>query len=274
VLRRRKVGASPAPAGLTPVPVPVSTTPRAEGAASFGTAYFGVRDATHYRADLAAIARQGFEWVVLPFTHDDALWEVTTFADQVAVARDLGLTTLISLWGGVEFGGEGVQGPMSLDTWLERARSTGADGLHVDEPTVQSLTLDDLLDRWGDDGTAWLTIQPNRARELRRSVTRRVAVLGTDAYEGTIDDRVAATLGFATDVGRLDLAWVQAFRILDGEEGSVGEAVGAMAALAPYVGIWGWMGSTGRGVLRSANPGLVQEVVAEAIARVGLTEAA
>jgi hypothetical protein len=273
VLRRRKVGAAPATAPVTPIPTRAGS-PQRDGATSFGTAYFGVRDAAHYRADLTTIAAQGFDWVVLPFTHDDALWEVTTFADQVAVARDLGLTTLISLWGGVEFGGEGVQGPMSLDAWLERARSTGADGLHVDEPTIQSLTLDDLLDRWGDDGRAWLTIQPDRARELRRSVTRRVAVLGTDAYEGTVDDRVAATLGFATEAGRLDLAWVQAFRIEDGEEGLVGEAVAAMASLAPYVGIWGWMGCTGRGVLRSSNPPLVQEVVAEAIARVALTEAA
>ena len=273
MLGRRKVGTPPAPAAVTPIPARVPAALR-EGSTSFGTAYFGVRDAAHYRADLAAIAAQGFDWVVLPFTHDDALWEVSTFAHQVATARDLGLTTLISLWGGVEFGGEGVQGPMSLDTWLERARSTGADGLHVDEPTVQSLTLDDLLDRWGDDGTAWLTIQPDRARELRRSVIRRVAVLGTDAYEGDTDERVAATLGFATDAGRLDLAWVQAFRILDGEEPLVGEALAAMAGLAPYVGVWGWMGCTGRGVLRCSNPQLVQDVVAEAIARVALTQAA
>jgi len=257
-----------------PVPAPLVDSRAGESGTSFGTAYFGVRDAAHYRADLAAIAGQGFEWVVLPFTHDDALWEVSTFADQVAVARDLGLTTLISLWGGVEFGGEGVQGPMSLDTWLERARSTGADALHVDEPTVQSLTLDDLLDRWGDDGPVWLTIQPDRARELRRSVIHRVTVLGTDAYEGTVADRLVATAGFGSVAGRLDLAWVQAFRILAGEEDAVGDGIIAMASLAPYVGIWGWMGSTGRGVLRSANPTRVQDVVAAAIARVGLTEAA
>src|SRR5215210_1870053 len=135
----RSVAIIPATAHVTSAPARTPTR--------FGIAYFGVRDPDHYRADLVSVARQGFDWILLPFTHDDAMWEVTTFSDQVAIARDLGLTTLISLWGGVEFGGEGVQTPMSLDTWLERARSTGAEALHVDEPTVQSLTLDDLLDR-------------------------------------------------------------------------------------------------------------------------------
>jgi hypothetical protein len=41
-----------------------------------------------------------------------------------------------------------------------------------------------------------------------------------------------------------------------------------MAELAPRVGIWGWKGSTGRGELRSANPGGVQEAVERAIAAV------
>jgi hypothetical protein len=240
----------------------------------FGIAYFGVRDPDHYRMDLAQIAAQGFAWVLLPFTHDDAVWERSTFADLVAVARDAGLAPVISPWGGREFGGEGVQTDLEVLDWLTRAKATGAETLHVDEPRLATLTLTDVLDAWGDDANLWLTMQPERAAELPESIARRVAVLGTDAYDGTVKQRIAATSAFAADAGRLELAWVRAFRIAAGEEASVGDCVRAMAELAPLVGVWGWKGSTGRGDLRSANPALVQATVAAAIAEIRLTEAA
>jgi hypothetical protein len=41
-----------------------------------------------------------------------------------------------------------------------------------------------------------------------------------------------------------------------------------MATLAPMVGIWGWKGSTGRGVLRSDDPDEVQTEVARVVAEV------
>jgi hypothetical protein len=41
-----------------------------------------------------------------------------------------------------------------------------------------------------------------------------------------------------------------------------------MATLAPLVVIWGWKGSTGRGVLRSDDPNAVQAQVARAVAEV------
>lgn len=234
----------------------------------FGVAYFGVRDPDHYRADLAEIARQGFDWVLLPFTHDDALWERATFGDLVATARALGLTTVISPWGGDEFGGEGVQTALSLETWLERARASGADVLHVDEPRLASRRLVEVLELWADDARIWLTIQPERAAELPPDVVRRVAALGTDAYDGSLEDRVAATRAFALATGRLDLAWVQAFRVRAGQEAGVGEAVRSMAAIAPLVGIWGWKGSSGRGDLRSDDPSAVQRAVSEAVSEV------
>lgn len=232
----------------------------------FGIAYFGVRDLDHAASDLREIAAQGFDWVLFPFSHDDARWEASTFAALVSIARQLGLETVISPWGGAEFGGEGVVTDLSLEAWLERARETGADDLHVDEPKAGGRTLEQVLDLWGDDGRVWLTMQPDRAAVLARPVVERVAVLGTDAYDGDLAARVAATRGFAAATGRLDLAWVQAFRIRAGEEALVGEAVRAMATLASLVGIWGWKGSTGRGVLRSDDPSAVQEQVARAVA--------
>lgn len=243
-------------------------------ATRFGISYFGVRDPDHYRADLAEIERQGFEWVLFPFTHDDALWERPTFSDLVATARALGLTTVVSPWGGSEFGGEGVQTSLPIRDWLDRARLTGADILHVDEPRLSTIALPEILDLWGDDGRVWLTIQPERGAELAAEIVRRVAVLGTDAYDGDLEARVGATQAFGRSTGRLDLAWVQAFRIEDGEEPFVGQVVRAMAELAPFVGVWGWKGSTGRGELRSAQPSLVQEAVASAIRETRFTRVA
>lgn len=231
----------------------------------FGIAYFGVRDPDHFRADLAAIAAQGFDWVLLPFSQDDARWEQRTFADEVRVARSLGLTSVISPWGGDEFGGEGVETSLGLGDWLARARDTGADALHVDEPRRPTTSVAQVLDLWGSDATAWLTMQPDRGGELPPDVAGRVAVLGTDAYEGDVAARVAATTAFRAVTGRLDLAWVEAFRIRAGAEPAVEAATRAMAGLAPMVGVWAWKGSTGRGVLRSDDPAAVQAAVAAAI---------
>jgi hypothetical protein len=234
----------------------------------FGTAYFGVRDAHHFTTDLAEIADAGYDWVLFPFTQDDAAWERETFAALVTAARALGLATVISPWGGDEFGGEGIQGRLSTTEWLARAKATGADVLHVDEPRVATITLPEILDGWGDDDAVWLTIQPDRAAVLDPETIRRVGVLGTDAYDGDLAERVEVTRAFGTETGRLDLAWVQAFRIGFGEEPFVGEVAEALAALAPRVGIWAWRGSTGRGVLRSARPAAVEESVRRAIERV------
>ena len=233
---------------------------------AFGTSYFGVRDLDHARADLATMARTGYAWVLLPMTQDDAVWERSTFRQLVALARDEGLEPIVSPWGGDEFGGEGIPGPLPVDGWIDRVRETGATTLHVDEPKARSTTIEHVLDLW--DGPAWLTIEPHRVGVLTPDVASRVDVLGTDAYEGPVERRVEVTQGFRAATGRLDLAWVQAFRIGAGDEPAVGDAVRAMAALAPRVGIWGWKGSTGRGDLRSADPLVVEAAVAAAIADV------
>lgn len=235
---------------------------------AFGIAYFGVRDPDLYREDLDSIARQGFRWVLLPFTHDDAAWEGSTFRDLVASAEARGLDAVISPWGGAWFGGEGVQTDLSIRDWLARARDTGARFLHVDEPVHAPEALAEALDAWADDGSVWLTIQPNRVADLDPRLTARVAVVGTDAYDGTVDERAAATRAFGVAAGRLDLAWVRAFRIAAGDEPEVGTGVVAMAGIATRVGIWGWKGSTGRGELRSADPSLVQASVETAIRQV------
>jgi hypothetical protein len=239
-----------------------------EGEVRFGIAYFGVRDLDHAAADLAGMRREGFDWVLLPMTQDDAACERRTFEALVGLAVAEDLLPVISLWGGGEFGGEGIAGPLSVADWLEVARDTGAGVLHVDEPKNRSLSVPQLLDLWGDDATAWLTVEPHRADRFDAETYRRPAVVGTDAYDGPLAERVAATEGFRAATGRLDLAWVQAFRIAAGAEPDVGAAVRAMAALAPRVGIWGWRGSTGRGDLRSALPLAVQDAVAAAIAEV------
>ncbi len=231
----------------------------------FGTAYFGVRDLEHARADLAEIRRQGFDWVLLPMTQDDAVWERSTFRALVTASDAEGLTPIVSLWGGGEFGGEGIAGPVPVADWIEIARDTGAPILHVDEPKNRALLVPEILDRWGDDASAWLTVEPHRVHQFDRVAFARPAVVGTDAYDGTVADRVAATTRFGRVAGRLDLAWVQAFRIREGEEPVVEECVRAMAGLAPYVGIWAWRGSTGRGDLRSERPLAVQDAVARAI---------
>jgi hypothetical protein len=232
---------------------------------TFGIAYFGVRDPDLYRADLDTMAAQGFDWVLLPFTHDDAAWESSTFRDLVASAEARGLDAVISPWGGAWFGGEGVQTELSIAEWLRRARDTGARFLHVDEPVHAPEALAEALAAWADDASVWLTIQPTRAAELDPTLTSRVAVVGTDAYDGSVDERVEATRAFGIAAGRLDLAWVRAFRIEAGRESEVGASVVALAGVATRVGVWAWKGATGRGELRSANPALVQESVAAAI---------
>ncbi len=231
----------------------------------FGVAYFGVRDLDHARADLAAMRAQGFSWVLLPMSQDDAVWERPTFAGLVAAALAEGLDPVISLWGGDHFGGEGIAGPLPLADWIEIARDTGAPVLHVDEPRNDALRVPAVLDMWDDDASAWLTVEPHRAGEFDAEAFRRPAVVGTDAYSGTVANRSDLTKAFQAATGRLDLAWVQAFRIRAGQESLVADAVTAMAALAPRVGIWGWRGSTGRGELRSDRPLEVQRAVAEAI---------
>jgi hypothetical protein len=231
----------------------------------FGVAYFGVRDLDHARDDMAVMARQGIDWVLLPMTQDDAAWEARTFRGLVDLARDAGIVPVVSLWGGGEFGGEGIEGPLSVGHWVEAARATGALILHLDEPKNRSLGVPGVLDLWGDDASAWLTIEPHRVDGFPQEALARPAVVGTDAYNGSVDERLRTTTRFRTHAGRLDLAWVAAFRIPEGAEAAVGQAVVAMASLAPNVGIWGWKGSTGRGDLRSDRPGVVQEAVAEAI---------
>lgn len=211
------------------------------------------------------MARAGFAWVVLPFTQDDAAWEVSTFRTLVGIADRHGLEPIISPWGGDDFGGEGVQTSMTTLDWLARARETGAQILHVDEPKVAHLTIAQVADAWGGAPTVWLTVEPHRAAVVDAATSARVAVLGTDAYDGTVEERVARTRTFARQAGRLDLAWVQAFRIPEGGEDLVADGVRAMAALAPRVGVWGWKGSTGRGELRSVDPAAVQAAVNQAM---------
>ncbi|MFL5641804.1 MAG: hypothetical protein ACJ771_05620 [Chloroflexota bacterium] len=233
---------------------------------AFGCAYFGVRDQTHFEADLAEMCAAGFDWVLLPMTQDDATRERETFQALVVTARALGFVTVISPWGGDIFGGEGIAGRLSLEEWIGHARATGADILHVDEP--RGFPFEHALDAWGCDERAWLTIQPDRAGEITPSVIARVAVVGTDAYDGDLEARLDATRAFGVASGRLDLAWVQAFRIPAGTEEFVGQVTEALSAMAPIIGVWGWRGSTGRGTLRSDDPMRVQSEVSAAIRRV------
>jgi hypothetical protein len=235
-------------------------------AVRFGCAYFGVRDLDHARSDLAAMRAQGFSWVLLPMTQDDAVWERRTFAALIEAAAGEDLEPVISLWGSADFGGEAISGPLTVPEWIAVARDTGAPVLHIDEPKNRTLTVPAVLDLWGDDANVWLTVEPHRAGLFDAETYRRPAVVGTDAYEGTVQERVAATTRFRDTTGRLDLAWVEAFRIRAGQEAAVCRAIEAMAALAPRVGIWGWRGSTGRGDLRSDRPLEVQRLVAEAVA--------
>jgi hypothetical protein len=236
------------------------------GPTSFGTAYFGVRDLDHAAADLSAIRAAGHDWVLLPMTQDDAAWERATFRMLVQAARAVGLEPVISPWGGNEFGGEGIAGPLSVADWLARAAETGATILHIDEPKATTSSIGEVIASW--PGRVWLTIEPSRTGVLDGVDLSRVDVLGTDAYDGDVANRVAATSRAASTLGRLDLAWVQAFRIRAGEEPAVGDAVRAMAGLAARVGIWGWKGSAGRGDLRSDRPAVVNAAVAAAIAEV------
>ena len=233
---------------------------------AFGTAYFGVRDPDHAARDLEAIAAAGHSWVLLPMTQDDAAWEVTTFRLLADRARSAGLVPIVSPWGGLDFGGEGIPGPLSVAGWLDRARDTGIEILHVDEPKAATTTIADVLDLWA--GPRWLTIEPTRVARVTPADLGQIDVVGTDAYDGDVAARVVATEAARDALGRLELAWVQAFRIRAGEEVAVGAAVEAMAALAPRVGVWAWKGSTGRGDLRSDRPEAVGAAVAAAIARV------
>jgi hypothetical protein len=233
---------------------------------SFGTAYFGVRDPDHARTDLQAMAATGYDWVLLPMSQDDAVWERSTFAVLVAAARDAGLQPIGSPWGGGEFGGEAIPGPLTVPEWIDRVRGTGVEILHIDEPKARTASIADVLDAW--DGRTWLTLEPHRVGALLATDATLVEVLGTDAYDGDLARRVAATEDFRATAGRLDLAWVQAFRIAAGDEPGVAAGVRAMARLAPRVGVWAWKGSTGRGDLRSAQPAAVEAAVADAIADV------
>jgi hypothetical protein len=234
--------------------------------ASFGTAYFGVRDPDHASQDFEAMRRTGYSWVLLPMTQDDAVWECATFRHLAQLAEANGLEPIISLWGGGLFGGEGNEGPLGAAEWLERARSTGARTLHIDEPKVSPGLIDELLELWA--GPAWLTLEPERATLLRTLRHERIEVVGTDAYEGSVAQRVAATRAFGRAAQRLDLAWVRAFRVPRADERAVRDSLVAMAGLAPRVGVWAWKGSVGRGELRCERPEHVEAAVRSGIAAV------
>jgi hypothetical protein len=93
-------------------------------------------------------------------------------------------------------------------------------------------------------------------------------VVGTDAYDGSVKERIAATQAFGRRAQRLDLAWVRAFRVPRADESVVRESLVAMAGLAPRVGVWAWKGSVGRGELRCERPQHVEAAVRSGIADV------
>jgi hypothetical protein len=232
----------------------------------FGTAYFGVRDPDHAARDFDEMRQAGYDWVVLPMTQDDAVWEVRTFGRLVELAETRGLDPIVSLWGGTLFGGEGGAGPLDLHRWLDRAQATGARTLHIDEPKLSASEIDGLLGRW--EGPVWMTLEPHRARLLASIRSAAIDVVGTDAYGGSTHERVAATEAFGLAAGRLDLAWVQAFRIPHGAESSVRESLVAMAGRAPRIGVWAWKGSVGRGEIGSDRPRHVEAAVRAGMAAV------
>jgi hypothetical protein len=233
---------------------------------SFGTAYFGVRDPDHAGRDFEAMRRSGYSWVLLPMTQEDAVWECATYRHLVQLAEANQLEPIVSLWGGGLFGGEGNEGPLDAAAWLDRARSTGAETLHIDEPKVSPALIDELLEAW--PGPAWLTLEPDRAALLKTLQHRRIEVVGTDAYDGSVRERVAATQAFGREAQRLDLAWVRAFRVPRADEPLVRDSLVAMAGLAPRVGVWAWKGSVGRGELRCERPQHVEAAVRAGMAEV------
>jgi hypothetical protein len=254
-----------------PSTAPEPAEPQQASDVSFGTAYFGVRDPDHARRDFEAMRRTGYDWVLLPMTQDDAVWERATFRHLVQLAEANGLEPIVSLWGGGLFGGEGNEGPLDAAGWLDRARSTGALTLHIDEPKVSPTLIDELLDRWA--GPAWLTLEPDRAALLQTVQHGRIDVVGTDAYDGSVEERIAATQAFGRRAQRLDLAWVRAFRVPRADESVVRESLVAMAGLAPRVGVWAWKGSVGRGELRCERPQHVEAAVRSGIAEVRASRA-
>ncbi|MEA2518265.1 MAG: hypothetical protein QOF49_345, partial [Chloroflexota bacterium] len=90
------------------------------GTTQFGTAYFGVRDPDHAARDLEAIKAAGHDWVLFPMTQDDAVWEGSTFRLLVEAAGSVDLEPIVSPWGGRDFGGEGIPGPLTVREWLAR----------------------------------------------------------------------------------------------------------------------------------------------------------
>ncbi len=201
-------------------------------------------------------------------TQDDATWERQTFASLVDEARTRGLDPIVSPSGGAEFAGDGHPGPLPVKDWIERVRDTGVERLHLDHPRLRWTTVDRILDQWA--GPTWLTIEHDQADYLDRLDADRLEVVAMrvgdrDARTGHPDPLVAAD-SFRTAAGRLDLVWVSASRIRSGHETDVGRAVRALAPAVLMVGVWAWMGSTGRGYLRSDRPALVQAAVDAALA--------
>lgn len=229
-----------------------------------GTSYFGTWDPLPAARDLADIARR-HDWIVLPVSEESATYQLENIGRIIRISQALGLETWVSPWGvGGVFGGEGIAGGMSPSKWLGAMTLLKPDVVMFDEPAMSADSLSALVRVCDATQTRTaICLQPERLDAYPPELVNRFGSVGVDPYVadvGEIEEAVRR-LYAATKVPDTHL-WVQAFRIRAGRERFVEHVIRAADGWGmERIGVWGWRGSAGMGVLRSDQPATVQRAV-------------
>lgn len=206
----------------------------------FGVAYFGASNPWHVDADLEAIRRDGFSWVVMSTTEEQVRYDARGVADRVARARHRGLEVWLSPWGVASlFGGEGLSelGPRPavaavrevLDRWVDVALAAAPDAVLWDEPHArpgEEERLDVLRAaraRVPPGIRQALYWNPKGCPRIDERALRGCWSVGLDAYDGD----VAGATGRFPSVPVPEMVphlWLRGFRVAAAKEASWFEA--------------------------------------------------
>jgi hypothetical protein len=233
----------------------------------FGSAYFGCYDPDHFADEARRMARAGMKWVLFPSSPSTLLQQYKNLAELAEIARANELKVWLSPWGG-EFGGEGQWEPEdTTEAWVDAVLQFGPDAVMWDEPKMHPMDLSTWIEavRGSLPGTAQvLCLEPHRVDEFA-DIVAQVDSVAIDPYV-PIDKALVISRRFISGGWQRPMLWVRAFRVNSGEEPQVRSIIKALASLRPYaLGVWGWKGSQGLGLLRSDDPVATQQAVLQAI---------
>lgn len=224
-----------------------------------GASLMGCCVPMHAAAEFHFMRQAGLSWVLIPVSQEAAEYQAKNLREMVLRARHVGLEVWLSPWGGGHFGGEGLDAGMDVWKWVDTVANLGPDVLHWDEPKVPAVHVAKGIDRYPDLRHA-VTVAPMHNHvlgwEVETTAMRKAEI-------GLIDPYDQPTLGEAwVREGHHSMPglWVQAFRVKEQDEERQAGVIARYLALHPaYVGIWGWRGSEGMGVLRSDRPDELHE---------------